>query len=65
MSNHDAQLIVISDIGLKIQNGKPKTIRKIDKYSMSDFQIELSFETWDSIFGNNDVNTMFSSFLSP
>jgi len=35
LSAHDAQLVRISDIDLKIQNGKPKNIRTIDKYAVT------------------------------
>jgi hypothetical protein len=64
LSDHDAQLIKLSDIDLKIQNASIKIIRKIDTYSVLDFQYKLSFETWNSVFGDNDVNTMFNSFLN-
>jgi hypothetical protein len=64
LSDHDAQLIKLRDIDLKIQNAKVKIIRKIDTYSMLDFQYKLSFETWNSVFDDNDVNTMFNSLLN-
>ena len=34
LSDHDAQLINLSDIDIKIQNPKFKIIRRIDKYSV-------------------------------
>jgi hypothetical protein len=64
LSDHDAQLIKLSNIDLKIQNAKFKFVRKIDKYSTLDLQYKLSFETWNSVFDDNDLNTMFNSFLS-
>jgi hypothetical protein len=64
LSDHDAQLIKLRDIDLKIQNVNVKSIRKTDTYSMLDFQYKLSFETWNSVFDDNDVNTMFNSFLN-
>ena len=39
--DHNAQLIMINDINLKIQNSKPRFIRNIDKYGISDFKIKL------------------------
>jgi len=35
LSDHNAHLVRMNDINLKIQNGKPKNIRKIDKYSVT------------------------------
>jgi hypothetical protein len=64
LSEYSAQLIRINDIDWGIQNGKHKNIRKIDKYILTDFMIKLSYETWVSIFYNNDVNIMFNPFLS-
>jgi hypothetical protein len=38
LSDHDAQLITLSDIDVKIQNPKFKIIRRIDTYSILDFR---------------------------
>ena len=38
LSDHDAQLINLSDIDIKIQNPKFKIIRRIDKYSVLYFR---------------------------
>jgi hypothetical protein len=35
LSDHDALLVRINDMDLKIQNRKPKNIRKIDKYTVT------------------------------
>ena len=40
-----------------------KTVRKINKYTISDFIDKLSCESWDSIFNSEDVNARFNSFL--
>jgi hypothetical protein len=37
LSDHDGQLIMLSDIDIKIQNPKFKIIRRIDTYSVLDF----------------------------
>jgi len=37
LPDHDARLIKINDIGIKIQNSKFKIIRRIDTYSVFDF----------------------------
>ena len=41
-----------------------KTIRKINKFTISDFIDKLSCESWDSIFNSEDINAMFNSFLN-
>jgi len=64
LSDHDAQLIMITDINLKILNYTPRYIRKIDKHGIADFKIKLSLETWDNVFDNNDVNSTYNSFLN-
>jgi len=60
LSDHDAQLNTLRNSDIKIQNPKFKIIRRIDTYSILDFRYKLSFETWDSIFDSNDVNSVFN-----
>jgi len=38
--------------------------RNIIKYTMAEFQNSLSYESWDQVFGGNDVNKIFNSFLN-
>ena len=38
--------------------------RNINQYTIADFLLELSYETWDSAFEGNDVNIIFNSFLN-
>jgi exonuclease III len=63
LSDHDAQILTIK-IPIQTQSDKPKSIRRINKYTISDFTFKLSNESWDSIFNNEDVNLMFNSFLN-
>jgi hypothetical protein len=39
-------------------------IRNVNEYSSYDFQIMLSYEDWDEVFSNNNVDTIFNSFLN-
>jgi len=48
----------------KKTNGKPKNISKIGKCTIIDSMIKLIYKTWDSIFDNSDVNTMFNFSLT-
>jgi hypothetical protein len=38
------------------------SIRNINKNNILEFQMLLSREQWDNIFGNNNVNNMFNNF---
>jgi len=50
LSNHDAQLLTENKINLQNQNYHIKTIRNINKNSIIEFQINLSYSTWDDVF---------------
>jgi len=64
LSDHDAQLIVINSINLKISNNTPRFIRNINKRRIFDFKISLSLEMWDNVFENNDINLSYNFFLN-
>ena len=40
------------------------TKRKINKYTIADFQSNLSYETWEHVFDGYDVNEIFNTFLN-
>ena len=65
ISDHDAQLLKLNDVNLQQQNHQTYTIRNINKHSIEEFKIRLSYESWDRIFDNNkcrDVDSLFNSF---
>lgn len=67
LSDHDAQLLIIKDINLQSQSHYVYITRNINNYSLNDFKISLSYETWDDIFvlnNNPDADTLFNSFLN-
>ena len=64
MSDHDAQLITINNIHLKARVSTLHFIRKFNKKGIFEFGIKLSFETWDNVFENNDINSMYNNFLN-
>ena len=63
VSDHDVQLTISTDYS-HILIHKFKTVRKINKYTISDFIDKLSCKSWDSIFNSEDVNAVFNSFLN-
>jgi hypothetical protein len=50
LSNHDAQSITFNTINMKSYAKQFKIIRKINKYTIDDFLIKLSYEIWDLTF---------------
>jgi hypothetical protein len=53
VSDHDAQLLIISTDYSYVPIHKFKSVRKINKYTMSDFIDKLSRKSWDTIFNIN------------
>jgi uncharacterized secreted protein with C-terminal beta-propeller domain len=67
LSDHDAQLLLMKDINLEMQNYRSKTIRNINQYTMAEFKLKVSYESWENIFGeddNKDVDMLFNTFLN-
>lgn len=55
ISDHDAQIILIHDVTMPAHIKCARMIRKIDKYSLLNFNYSLSFELWKEVFEENDV----------
>jgi hypothetical protein len=67
LSDYDAQLLTIKYINLQTVNHHSYSIRNINKYSMEEFKIRLSYESRDSMFSNSDnmdVDSLFNIFLN-
>jgi hypothetical protein len=62
LSDHDAHVIRLENIFTHKELNETKIIRNFDKYSIGDFKIKLSYETWDNIFSESDVNKMYNKF---
>ena len=61
LSDHDAQVITINNACALNINTDPQCVRIINKNSIAEFQLQLS---WDGVFGDNDVSLMFNNFLN-
>ena len=48
LSDHDAQLLIINKVEKQEKECHTYIKRKINKYTMTDFQLKLSHETWES-----------------
>ena len=66
LSDHDAQVLSLSNIIVPDDRNEFYSYRKISKHSLNEFQISLSYEAWKNIFSNNDngTNTIFNNFLN-
>jgi hypothetical protein len=62
LSNHDAHMLLLDEIHLQTKINNSKIIRNVNNYSLYDFQMMLSYEDWDEVFSNNNVDTIFNSF---
>jgi hypothetical protein len=64
LSEHNEQMLLLNEIPLQTKISNSKMIRDINKYSLYDFQMMLSYEDWDDVFSNSKVDTIFNSFLN-
>jgi hypothetical protein len=64
LSDHDAQLITFNNITVPNNTFGSIFVRNINKNNIAEFQLLLSWEQWENIFGNNNVNNMFKNFLN-
>jgi hypothetical protein len=64
LSEHDAQLLILNKGQKQKKERHTYFKRKINKHTMADFKMKLSYETWEPVFDGNDVNKIFNSFLN-
>jgi hypothetical protein len=64
LSDHDPQFMLIHIAEPHIQISNILMTKKINKYSINESKLHLSFETWEGIFEKNDINNMFNVLLN-
>ena len=64
LSDHDAQTIIINNILNPIPRQALSHNRKFDSNSTNNFAFMLSFENWQDVFLEEDVNLIFNNFLN-
>jgi hypothetical protein len=64
LSDHDAQLLLLNNVTTKVSKGQCYTKRQIIRMNIENFRLTLSFETWDEVFTDGNVDKIFISFLS-
>jgi hypothetical protein len=63
LSDHDAQAITFYSLNLKPLTKESGFMRTITDFTINDFPLKLSYETWDTVFSTDNINDMFNSFL--
>ena len=64
LSDNVSQILILHNI--KIQNLKAHhyTKRLINEFTLSEFKLNLSYESWDEIFSEDNVDSVLNSFLN-
>jgi len=64
LSDHDAQIITLSNILISDPRHVFSFSRKINNNSISIFLYLLSYENWEDVFLEKNVNIIFNNFLN-
>jgi hypothetical protein len=64
LSDHDAQIIYINNIVLRNCNKHRHFWGKFNKTSRNEFLTQLSYETWDNVFVEQDIGSIVNSCLN-
>jgi hypothetical protein len=63
LCDHDAVILSISNIIMQDSRNLFHLSRKFHIYSIRDFNFHLSYEIWEDVFTDNNVNLIFNNFL--
>ncbi|XP_023702159.1 uncharacterized protein LOC111861650 [Cryptotermes secundus] len=64
LSDHDAQAITLNNISIPVPKHVSTYTRNINNYSISQFTCLLSYENWEDVFLETNVNVIFNNFLN-
>ena len=62
LQDHDAQILILHDINTRNSKAYRPTKRLINDSTISDFKLNLSYESWDTIFIKDNVDSIFNNF---
>jgi len=62
LSDHNARSLILHEILVQNTNTYFYYNKKIDKLAVINFNTKLSYESWEDIFTENDVNTILTNF---
>jgi hypothetical protein len=64
LSDHDAQLLSLYNSMSRVLKGQYYSKRQINRMSIENFNLKLSYETWDDVFTDGHVDNTFNNFLN-
>jgi hypothetical protein len=64
LSDHEGQILVLKASSSVGKDKHTYYTRNINKYSIYDFLTKLSYESWEAVFNDSDVNLSFNDFLN-
>jgi hypothetical protein len=65
LSDHNVQLLTLSNISILNSSSSSVTRRSINEYTTMEFKMNLRCEYWADVFNlNDDLNSIFSNFLN-
>jgi hypothetical protein len=64
LSYHDAQILSLTHFSILTPECFSSSFRRIDYDSISKFTDLLSYENWEDVFTDNNVNSLFNNFLN-
>jgi len=64
LSDHDAQIITLTDISTPIPEKSFSLIRKVDNNTIRNFVYLLSYENWENVFIEENVNIIYNNFVN-
>jgi hypothetical protein len=63
LSDHDTQLLSLNN-SAQASNCHYYTKRQVNRMNIENIMFNLSFETWDEVFADDDVDKIFNSFFN-
>ena len=64
LSDHDAQILTLHNIKNHNTKAHYYTKRLINEFTISEFKFNLSHESWEETFTNENVDSIFNNFLN-
>lgn len=64
LSDHDAQIIAFTEICTPIPRQSFTRIRKVNRSTIANFAYLLSYENWEDVFSETEVNIIYNKFLN-
>jgi hypothetical protein len=63
LSDKDAQILILHNTNIQISRAHHHTKRLINEFTIPEFKLNLSYESWEVIFTENDVVVLFNCCL--